>query len=137
MPIHYHMLRRISLLFVVGVAGLSTWSRPVASQDKPRGRASKVEYEGWRQYMVNCARCHGDDAVGGIVAPDLRASVAKGAVDSASFHVVVTTGRREKGMPSFKGVLSDEQIAALYTYIRARAQQRLPAGRPNDAASSR
>src|SRR5581483_6313170 len=43
-----------------------------------QGRASAAEYEGWRQYAVNCARCHGDDAVGGVMAPDLRASVARG-----------------------------------------------------------
>jgi cytochrome c len=129
MSIYCHHSRRTYLVLMVGIVGLGVWNRVVA-QDKPSGRASKVEYEGWRQYMVNCARCHGDDAVGGIVAPDLRASIAKGAVDSASFRTVVTTGRREKGMPGFKDVLSDEQIAAIYAYVNARAQKRLPAGRP-------
>jgi cytochrome c len=121
---------RMALVLMVGAMGLGIWTDSATAQDKPGGRASKVEYEGWRQYMVNCARCHGDDAVGGVVAPDLRASLAKGAVDSASFHAVVSTGRREKGMPGFKGVLSDKQIAATYAYVNARAQKRLPAGRP-------
>lgn len=95
-----------------------------------QGRASAAEYEGWRQYAVNCARCHGDDAVGGVMAPDLRASVARGSVDSASFHQTVSRGRREKGMPAFEGVLRDEQIAAIYAYVAARAKGKLPAGRP-------
>ena len=130
MGIYHYTSCRIFLGLMAGVAGLGVWPGSATTQDKPGGRASKVEYEGWRQYMVNCARCHGDDAVGGVVAPDLRASIAKGTVDSAAFHAVVSTGRREKGMPGFKDVLSDKQIAAIYAYVNARAQKRLPAGRP-------
>jgi cytochrome c len=92
---------------------------------------SSPVYEGWRQYMVHCARCHGDDAVGGVMAPDLRASVARGAVDEQSFHTVVVQGRREKGMPGFKGVLTDEQVAAIHAYVAARASGKVKAGRPS------
>jgi mono/diheme cytochrome c family protein len=112
------------------ITGFGDWNRSAAAQEKPGGKATKIEYEGWRQYMANCARCHGDDAAGGVMAPDLRASVAKGAVDSAGFHAVVSAGRRDKGMPGFKGILNDEQIAAIYAYVSARAKGRLPAGRP-------
>ena len=130
MSFHYRAPRRVYIALALGVVGLGVWNRSAAAQEKQGGRASTVEYDGWRQYMVNCARCHGDDAVGGVLAADLRASVAKGAVDAASFHAVVSVGRREKGMPGFKGVLSDQQIAAIYAYVNARAQKRLPAGRP-------
>jgi hypothetical protein len=34
-------------------------------------------------------------------------------------------------MPSFKGVLAPEQITAIYTYIKGRAEKRIPAGRPS------
>lgn len=118
------------IVFTLGLVGLGVPSYSAAAQDKQGRRASTAEYEGWRQYMVNCARCHGDDAVGGVIAPDLRASVAKGAVNAQSFHAVVSTGRREKGMPAFKGILSDEQIAAIHAYVNARAAKQLPAGRP-------
>jgi mono/diheme cytochrome c family protein len=87
-------------------------------------------HEGWRQYMVHCARCHGDDAIGGVMAPDLRGSVARGAVDDQSFSAVVLQGRREKGMPGFKGVLTDDQVAAIQGYVSARASGKLKAGRP-------
>jgi cytochrome c len=97
---------------------------PAAAQER------SVENEGWRQYMVHCARCHGDDAVGGLMAPDVRFSVARGAVDEQSFRTVVLEGRREKGMPGFAGVLSDGQVAAIYAYISARASGKVGAGRP-------
>ena len=70
------------------------------------------------------------DAVGGLMAPDVRISVARGAVDEQSFRTVVLEGRREKGMPGFAGVLSDGQVAAIYVYVSARASGKVGAGRP-------
>ena len=130
MSFHCRTLRWVYPAVVFAVMGSGLWSHSAAAQEKQGGRASKAEYEGWRQYMVNCARCHGDDAVGGVIAPDLRASVAKGALHPASFQAVVREGRREKGMPAFKEVLSDDQIAAIHAYVSARAEKRVPAGRP-------
>jgi cytochrome c len=97
---------------------------PGAAQER------SIENEGWRQYMVHCARCHGDDAVGGLMAPDVRVSVNRGAVDESSFRIVVLDGRREKGMPGFAGVLSEQQVAAIYAYVAARASGKVGAGRP-------
>jgi mono/diheme cytochrome c family protein len=127
-------MRWAVIAFAAGLLALGTSNRPLASQEKPAGRASKAEYEGWRQYMVHCARCHGDDAVGGVMAPDLRKSVSSGAVNEASFHSAVKAGRRDKGMPGFKGTLSDQQIFAMYAYVAARAKGRLAAGRPVEPA---
>ena len=87
-------------------------------------------HEGWRQYMVHCARCHGDDAIGGLMAPDLRTAVKKGSVDQTGFSAVVLEGRREKGMPGFKGQITDEQVNAIYDYVAARASGKLKSGRP-------
>jgi cytochrome c len=132
MSFHSHSPRRWHVAFVLGVLGVGVWNNSAAAQQKEHGtRASKVEYEGWRQYMTNCARCHGDDAVGGVIAPDLRASVTKGAIDEASFESVVNAGRSGKGMPPFKGTLRKEQITAIYAYVDARAKGRLPTGRPS------
>jgi cytochrome c len=80
--------------------------------------------------MVHCARCHGDDAIGGLMAPDLRSSMQRGAVDDQAFQDVVLHGRRERGMPGFKGVLTAEQVAAIQAYVAARASGKLKAGRP-------
>ncbi len=127
-----HPRVRALMAVAAGVLALATHDQPLASQEKPAVRASKVENEGWRQYMVNCARCHGDDAVGGVMAPDLRKTVASGAGSEATFHSIVTAGRRDKGMPGFKGTLSDAQISAIYAYVAARAKGGLPAGRPDE-----
>lgn len=102
-----------------------------AQQQRAQGRAAtKAEYDGWRQYMSNCARCHGDDGVGGVVAPDLRKFVAADTVNETSFHSTVNEGRILKGMPPFKNVLHAGQIDAIYAYLRARAAGELPVGRP-------
>jgi cytochrome c len=87
-------------------------------------------HEGWRQYMVHCARCHGDDAIGGLMAPDLRTAVKKGSVDQPAFSAVVREGRREKGMPGFKDQITDQQVNAIYDYVAARASGKLKSGRP-------
>ncbi len=114
---------RLPLAIVLGLV-LAPLGGRLAAQER-----SAAE-EGWRQYMVHCARCHGDDAVGGIMAPDLRTSAARGAVNEQTFRQVVLEGRREKGMPAFKGVLTDAQVGAIYAYVAARASGKLKAGRP-------
>jgi len=114
----------------LGAVAVGGSSRPASAQEKQGRQATRIEYEGWRQYMVHCARCHGDDAVGGVMAPDLRGSVAKGRVARASFHAVVVNGRRDKGMPGFKGTLEDDQIKKILAYVSARGKGDLPAGRP-------
>jgi hypothetical protein len=80
-----------------GLLPLGIPNRPLASQEKPSARASKVEYEGWRHYMVHRARCHGDDAVSGVMAPDLRRSVSSGAV--YAYVAARAKGRLPAGRP--------------------------------------
>jgi mono/diheme cytochrome c family protein len=131
MPNHRWAAARMCLALALGVVALGASSRSANAQEKKQGRqASRIEIEGWRQYMVHCARCHGDDAVGGVMAPDLRGSVAKGRVDQASFHAVVADGRRDKGMPGFKGTLADDQIKKIFAYVKARGKGEIPTGRP-------
>ena len=115
---------------VMPVTGLLLASVGVAQDGTTTAKvASAAEYEGWRQYMVACARCHGDDAIGGVMAPDLRTAISKG-MSAATFSEVVTTGRREQGMPGFQETLTAEQVSALHAYVEARAGRRIPAGRP-------
>jgi mono/diheme cytochrome c family protein len=93
---------------------------------------SRQEYEGWRQYSVNCARCHGQDVLPNPVAANLLISLgAGGPIDSPEkFFQVVSGGRPERGMPAFKDLLRPEQINAIYAYVKGRADQRIPPGRP-------
>ncbi len=93
---------------------------------------SRPEYEGWRQYSVNCARCHGQDVLPNPVAANLLISLAPGGpVDTyEKFLQVVSEGRPERGMPAFKGSMTPDQIKATYAYVKGRAEKRIPPGRP-------
>jgi mono/diheme cytochrome c family protein len=99
-------------------------------------RVSRIEYEGWRQYSVHCARCHGQDVLPNPVAANLLISVAPaGPVASEEkFVQVVSAGRPDRGMPAFKGVLTPEQSKAIYAYVSGRAEKRIPPGRPEQPA---
>jgi mono/diheme cytochrome c family protein len=101
----------------------------LATAPTATAQEKSIAHEGWRQYMVHCARCHGDDAMGGVMAPDLRTSVSR-AGDPESFRTVVLEGRREKGMPGFKGQITDEQVKSIYDYVEGRASGKIKAGRP-------
>ena len=100
-------------------------------------RVSAQEYEGWRQYSVHCARCHGQDVVGNPVAANLLEAAGDGGpvATKEAFTKVVTEGRTSKGMPAFKGTLTPEQNAAVYAYVKGRADKRIPAGRPAEPRS--
>lgn len=136
MDVQGHSVRRAAIALALAVIGVGVCYGSAAAQAKkppakPKAEAPKSpEYEGWRQYMTNCARCHGDDALGGVIAPDLRKSVAKGTTDGTAFQTVALQGRLGKGMPAFDRILSKEQVDAIYAYVKARAEDRLPPGRP-------
>jgi mono/diheme cytochrome c family protein len=102
-------------------------------QEKKGGSAS-AEYEGWRQYSVHCARCHGQDVLGNPVAANLLVTTAPGGSSSsqAAFSQVVRHGRLDRGMPAFEKTMTPEQIAAVYAYVKGRAEKRIQPGRPKD-----
>jgi mono/diheme cytochrome c family protein len=120
----------LSLLVILtgGVAGQA------AGQEG--GKVSALEFEGWRQYSVQCARCHGQDALPNPVAANLLVSMAPGgpAADKATFTKVVMNGRQERGMPAFAKTMTPEQVEAVYAYLKGRAEKRIPAGRPKEPA---
>ncbi|MCZ6658623.1 MAG: PQQ-dependent dehydrogenase, methanol/ethanol family [Gammaproteobacteria bacterium] len=67
-----------------------------------------------------CSFCHGDDALSGGSAPDLRASPI--VLSAEAFEEVVRSGgARALGMPSFSN-LSDNQLSELRHYIREQAE---------------
>lgn len=113
---------------------------PPSGAAQPSGQAtgggkpevSQLEYEGWRQYSVNCARCHGQDALPNPVAANLLISLAPGGpIDTGEkFFQVVNEGRPERGMPAFKSIQTPDQIKAVYAYVKGRAEKRIPPGRP-------
>ena len=122
------MLARLAFATAVVAAGpTEAWSQ----ERKPGPRVDATQYEGWRQYSVQCARCHGQDVVGNPVAANLLKSVASGGSTASpeAFSAVVREGR-PGGMPGFGTALSDDQIAAVYAYVKGRADGEIAAGRP-------
>jgi mono/diheme cytochrome c family protein len=103
------------------------------------GDVSPTEYQGWRQYSVQCARCHGQDAVPNPVAANLLKSLAPGgpAAKKGTFTQVVAEGREEGGMPPFKETMTPEQIDAVYAYLKGRAEKKIPPGRPKEPAGAK
>jgi mono/diheme cytochrome c family protein len=75
--------------------------------------------EGKFLYASFCYRCHGVDAVAGSGVPDLRYAAAQ---VHQQFAAIVLDGARElRGMPSFKDLLTREQVRAIQAYVLSRA----------------
>ncbi len=87
-------------------------------------------------YNQNCARCHGLEAISGGIAPDLRKfdNDCTGLADAAKkascfkemdeyFTATVRHGRTRDGrvyMPPFEGILNQEAVWAIRTYLQSR-----------------
>jgi mono/diheme cytochrome c family protein len=110
----------------------TTAARTDAAQ-QPAGdklAVNQSEYNGWKTFAVNCTRCHGEDAVGSTIAPNLMKSLREH-VDHELFVQTVKNGRPDKGMPTWGPLLTDKQIEDLYAYLKARSEGRLAPGRPH------
>ena len=92
--------------------------------------ATSAEYDGWKVFHSYCDRCHGQDATGSSFAPNLRQSVGANGMTESTFSGVVQNGRTDKGMPAFKGTISEAQSSQLYAYVKARSSGTLGPGRP-------
>ena len=117
-------------------AGVSLILGLLAAPLQAQAPVSAEVYEGWRQYSVHCARCHGQDVLGNPVAANLLESTAPGGptADEGAFTAVVVAGRPDKGMPGFKDQMTPEQVAAVYAYVHGRAAKQVPPGRPRAPA---
>jgi cytochrome c-550 PedF len=89
-------------------------------------------------YNQNCARCHGLEAISGGISPDLRKfdDDCQGLADKQKqaacfkemdeyFVAVIRRGRTRDGrvyMPPFEGILTQEAIWAIRTYIETRRE---------------
>jgi len=94
--------------------------------------AVRVGSSGFNQ---NCARCHGLEAISGGIAPDLRkldvecldmqeASRANCIKDFEAYFIKTVRGGRTRDgrvyMPPFEGILSQEALWAIKTYLESR-----------------
>jgi cytochrome c len=92
-------------------------------------KITKDIFKGYALYNSYCYRCHGTDATGGELAPDLRTSLTSG-MRQQTFISVAMAGRTAKGMPSWDGFISPEDMLKIYRYVKVRSLDLTPAGRP-------
>lgn len=103
-----------AVLLACGLVGANT-----QAQDAPGGITSvQVSAEGKQVYEEICQACHMADARGGGGAGAMIPALAMNPrlADKAYPVMIVVKGRG--GMPWFTDMLSDEQMAAVLTYVR-------------------
>lgn len=87
------------------------------------GDASVVE-EGGSLFNQYCSHCHGQWADQGERPRDLRRLKLRYGDDAiTAFLTTVTEGRLDKGMPVWKGVLPDETIWKIYTFLMTKQSE--------------
>ena len=92
-----------------------------ADEERPvnpfEGKADIVP-EGNGLFNQFCSHCHGPNAEQGERPRDLRRLRIRYGNDAiAVFYKTVSTGRPEKGMPVWKGVLPDETLWKIFTFL--------------------
>ena len=108
-------------IVVYKLGGKATLAKPALNKivmpKPPAPSASTATVAiGHSTYNKFCLVCHGYDAIGGGVIPDLRYSPL--IADAATFKDVVITGsRKDAGMVSFAGVLKDADAEDIRTYL--------------------
>lgn len=120
-------VRNISRLLVFKIGGTAKLPPPPPLADlpldpPPSTASPEVIAVGQAKYGRYCAVCHAPGAVGSTVLPDLRRA---GALESAAtWQTVVHDGAlKDRGMASFAGSLSKEEIEAIRAYVIKRANE--------------
>jgi mono/diheme cytochrome c family protein len=99
----------------------------------PLDTVSQEVYTGWKQFNLNCARCHGEDVQGTTIAPHLIVSLRPdGPINTKELFVqTVCAGRPAKGMPAWCALgLDMEKINQIYAYVKGRSDSKIHPGRP-------
>ena len=133
------LVRLVSLgsLITVALGIISSRAEGQGLRDQyhqpPRDTVSQDVYDGWKQYNLNCARCHGEDVQGTTIAPHLITSMKpNGPVNTKELFIqTVCAGRPAKGMPSWCALgMEMPTIEKIYLYVKGRSEAKLGQGRP-------
>lgn len=137
---NYPVLRLLSRATLLAAAALVLAATAATAQEvrdqyhsAPRDTVDNDTYQGWKQFELNCARCHGEYGVGSSFAPALIVSLKdEGTVPTMeSFITTVCAGRPDKGMPGWCALgLEMDKIQRMYSYLKGRADGKIGAGRP-------
>ena len=131
--------RRAGLLGALALGALLSTAPDARAQVRdpyhtaPKDTVSNDVYQGWKQYELNCARCHGEFGVGTSFAPALVVSLKEGGTvpSREMFIQTVCSGRPDRGMPSWCALgLEFDKMERIYLYLKDRADGKLSPGRP-------
>lgn len=82
------------------------------------GRSDVVE-DGRSLFSQYCSHCHGQNAVQGERPRDLRRlKLRYGDQAPNTFYETISAGLLDRGMPAWKGVLSDDALWRIYTFLQ-------------------
>jgi mono/diheme cytochrome c family protein len=120
-----------------GASGTPTADASAPLRDQyhqaPKDTVAQQVYDGWKQFNLNCARCHGEDVQGTTIAPHLIVSLRPdGPINTKELFIqTVCAGRPAKGMPSWCALgMEMPTIEAIYSYVKGRSDAKIHPGRP-------
>jgi mono/diheme cytochrome c family protein len=128
-------LSLVGFLLAIGAVINAAGAQELRDQyhQAPRDTVSQDVYDGWKQYNLNCARCHGEDVLGTTIAPHLIMSLKPdGPVNTKELFIqTVCAGRPAKGMPSWCALgMELPTIEKMYAYVKGRSDAKIGPGRP-------
>ena len=100
-------LRTLTLLFTVLVVFAVAWSSPGAAADRNNGRAI---------YEMHCVGCHGEG--GRSVDPTVPSFANGDALFMMDSELLDRIRQGNETMPAFRGLLSDQEIRDVISYLR-------------------
>ncbi len=122
----------------VDVSTLKALGEKLADENPYRGDKEAIRI-GTSAYNQNCARCHGLEAISGGIAPDLRKLDIDKETDQY-FLQSVLRGKVRNGavyMPPFEGILPQEAIWAIRSYLDTRHEEPAPVTNPMEALAKK
>jgi mono/diheme cytochrome c family protein len=129
----------MAVALLLGVAGSASAQVTDQYHRAPKDTIPNDAYQGWKQFELNCARCHGEYGVGSSFAPALVVSLKEGGTVPTKelFIQTVCAGRPDKGMPGWCALgLEMDKIQNMYSYLKLRADGKVGIGRPAVKADS-
>lgn len=113
-----HFIWRLALVALVVTAPVSAFAADKIANPYA-GREDLVE-EGGSLLNQYCSHCHGPYAVQGERPRDLRRlNLRYGEYAAETFYTTAQNGRPEKGMPSWKGILEDDILWKIFTFLQS------------------
>jgi mono/diheme cytochrome c family protein len=110
----------ICLLLPAAGRAADAAARPV----NPYSGDPAVAKEGGSLFNQYCAHCHGQWAEQGERPRDLRRLRIRYGDDAiVMFYTTVNNGRMDKGMPVWKGVLNDDTLWKIFTFLETVQEQ--------------